>query len=44
LDPTIRVHVDQERNSSSAVEKLHSIKIASVTPRVVCALFYRKVR
>ena len=31
---TIRVHVDQERNSSSAVEELHSIEMASVTPRV----------
>jgi hypothetical protein len=30
LGATIRVHVDQERNSSSAVEELHSIKVASV--------------
>jgi hypothetical protein len=30
LGATIRVHVDQERNSSSAVEERHSIKVASV--------------
>jgi hypothetical protein len=34
LGATIRVHVDQERNSSSAVEGLHFIEIASVTLRV----------
>ena len=31
LGATIRVHVDQERTSSSAVEEPHSINVASVT-------------
>jgi hypothetical protein len=36
-------HVDQERNSSSAAEGLHSIKVASVTLLFVCRIFYREV-
>ena len=39
LGATIRVHADQEKNSSSAVEELHSIKTASVMPQSLCESF-----